>query len=456
MSSEVKLLTALRPAVAEPTPETRARAREILLSRISADARGRRPRWLRGRSVRRWVVPCLAVVGLGAAGVGLAGSLENWWESAGPAVRPADVEDVLNEGPATGTGRMEPEIDRARTVARASGASLVAAPTEGGGYCLVPVPDEGKPIHTCIEDDLDNGEIDTWVDNARTDPAWYLLGRVVAERATRIELFERVTHPLEESGAQTLPGTPLEADVGPGGFFLVRVPRELWPDLELAYGQMNVLDADGGVLERSCHYLGATKSVFAPEGIASVGDPLEVEGKTGASYPCPETGAAVDRVPLLQASPRTDDLTGVAGRDVVTGETIELASYLGRPLLIGAWDPDIPTASRFLEALDEFGRRHPDVQVLSVLHDRSFRAEAKQGSETLGLGFPTILVTQPFSPPRVFIWDANGHFGLAVIALDADGRIAAELAAPRSRDPIYRYGMLTQRALEDALAAAGG
>jgi hypothetical protein len=135
MSSDVRLLTTLRPAVAEPTPESRARAREILLSKISAEARGRRPRWPRGRSVRRWVVPCLAVICLGAAGVGVAGSLQDWWKSAEPPVRPDDVEKLLDLGPAPPSERAEPIIEDARTVARAPGMALVAAPTTEGGYC---------------------------------------------------------------------------------------------------------------------------------------------------------------------------------------------------------------------------------------------------------------------------------------------------------------------------------
>jgi hypothetical protein len=248
MSSDVRLLTTLRPAVAEPTPESRARAREILLSKISAEARGRRPRWPRGRSVRRWVVPCLAVICLGAAGVGVAGSLQDWWKSAEPPVRPDDVEKLLDLGPAPPSERAEPIIEDARTVARAPGMALVAAPTTEGGYCLVPVPDEGKLVYTCTEGDP-SGQTSTWVDNHGAGLAWYIGGRVLADGAARVELFDRITHPLDESGPETLPGTPLEADVGPGGFFLVRVPRELWPDLDLAYGQFTVLDAGGSLLE---------------------------------------------------------------------------------------------------------------------------------------------------------------------------------------------------------------
>jgi hypothetical protein len=71
-----------------------------------------------------------------------------------------------------------------------------------GGYCLVPVPEGGKPSFTCFEG---NGVGETifysWVDRSGDEPAWYLLGRVKDEGAARIEFFEHVTHPFEDQTA---------------------------------------------------------------------------------------------------------------------------------------------------------------------------------------------------------------------------------------------------------------
>jgi hypothetical protein len=460
MSSEVKLLTALRPYVAEPTPETRARAREILLSRISADARGRRPRWLRGRSARRWVVPCIAVVCLGAAGVGVAGSLQDWWKSAEPAVRPDDIEKLLDLGPAAGAGRSEPIIERARTVARAPGMALVAAPTKQGGYCLVPVPDEGRLAYTCVPGERSGGQTSTWVDNHGAGPAWYLGGRVLAAGAARIELFSRITHPLDEFGPEKLPGTPLEADIGPGGFFIARIPRELWPDLELAYGQFTVLDAGGSVLKQSCRFLGATPvSPFYRttelEAFVQLGFRSAVAGPVH-TLSCPATGVAVDRSRMALSPPRDEDITGLVGRDVLTGKKIEIASYLGRPLLVAAWDPGRETSWRFLETLDAFARRHPHVPIISIVRFPSMGAAdglRLNASQTPGLRFPAVEIEDLWKTKAIY-WDAHERFGLAVLALDAKGRIAAELATPQAPSHPWDYGLLTQQALEDALAAA--
>jgi hypothetical protein len=75
-----------------------------------------------------------------------------------------------------------------------------------GGYCLVPVPEGGKPSFTCFEG---NGVGETifysWVDRSGDEPAWYLLGRVKDEGAARIEFFEHVTHPFEEKGVERFP-----------------------------------------------------------------------------------------------------------------------------------------------------------------------------------------------------------------------------------------------------------
>jgi hypothetical protein len=262
-----------------------------------------------------------------------------------------------------------------------------------GGYCLVPVPEGGKPSFTCFEG---NGVGETifysWVDRSGDEPAWYLLGRVKDEGAARIEFFEHVTHPFEEKGVGTLPGLPLAVDVGPGGFFLARVPHELWPGLDLVYGDVAVLGGDGAPLSRGCHFLGATPeaSLTQSEG-GSAGDPLATSAESAASYPCPATGVAAESVRMRPTAPRAQDIAGVAGRDVRTGERIELSSFSGRPLLVAVWDPHSPTAARLLRELDVFARRHPEAQVVSVLRAGQ-TAAGKRAVENLALSFPTILV----------------------------------------------------------------
>jgi hypothetical protein len=211
------------------------------------------------------------------------------------------------------------------------------------------------------------------------------------------------------------------------------------------------------VLEQSCRYFSATplsplyQGSNLTDGLQLAANPLSLN-----PYPCPETGAAVGEAELVPVQPRTEeDLTGVTGTDVVTGETIALARYLGRPLLLAVWDPNISTAWQFLEGLDTFAKRHPDVEMLGVLRSGEDESEVATASETLGLTFPTTVLErspQKPPPPRALVWDGAGGFGLSILALDAEGRIAAELA---TSDPHMSFnGILTQKALEDVLGAA--
>jgi hypothetical protein len=461
MPDEMKLLRDLRPTTKEPAPDASERAREALLSKIAADAGGRRrrARFLRGHPFRRWVVPCIAVVGLAGGGAGLAAGLGDWWTSADPPVRSDEVAAVLDFGsfPPTASGRVEPDVARAATVAYAPGAALVAAPTARGGYCLVFVPDGSKPSFNCLEFDGGAGQVDDFfsrIEIVSHELSWYLVGRVVDEGAARMELFQHVTHPFEESGAETLPGTPLGVDVGPGGFFLARVPHELWSGLDLAYGQVTVLDGDGAPLSRSCRFLGATPdSSLTRSAGGSAGDPLATSAESAASYPCPATGVAAESVRMRPTPPRAQDLAGVAGRDVRNGERIELSSFSGRPLLIAVWDPHSPTAARLIGELDEFAQRHPEAQIVGVLTNRHAASAGRRAVESLALSFPTILVDAFATDATTTLLHGPGGRGPHVLVLDSGGRVAVELATP-SRGFLSFYSLVTQETLEKALVSA--
>jgi hypothetical protein len=459
MPEEMKLLRDLRPTTKEPAPDASERAREALLSKIAADAGGRRrrARFLRGHPLRRWVVPCIAVVGLAGGGAGLAAGLGDWWTSADPPVRSDEVAAVLDFGsfPPTASGRVEPDVPRARTVAHAPGATLVAAPTLEGGYCLVPLPDGGKPSFTCFEGNgVGEGIFFFWVNRSGDEPAWYLLGRVKDEGAVHIEFFDQVTHPFEEEDPETLPGLPLAVDVGPGGFFLARVAHELWSGLDLAYGEVTVLDGDGAPLSRSCRFLGATlDSSLTRSAGGSVGDPLATSAESAASYPCPATGVATESVRMRPTPPRAQDLAGVAGRDVRNGERIELSSFSGRPLLVAVWDPHSPTAAKLVGELDEFARRHPEAQIVGVLTDRHAASAGRRAVENLALSFPTILVDAFATDATTALLHGPGGWGPHVLVIDAGGRVAVELATP-SRGFLSFYSLVTQDTLEKALVSA--
>jgi len=456
MPDELKVLRDLRPGTSEPTEELSLRAREALISRIEAGPRGHRSstRRLRGRPLRRWVVPCLVIVGLGATGVGLAGGLQDWWMSGDPPVRSHEVADILDFSefgpPPTESRRAEPDISRAVTVARAPGAALVAAPSATGGYCLVPLPERGEPSFICIEgDEVPVGQLLFWIDRGGDEAAWYFLGRV-EQGASRVELLGHVTHPLDRGGAETLPGTPLAVDVGPGGFFLARMPEELWQELNLAYSEMTVLGEDGTILARACRFLGpAPDSSLTSGGIGSVGGPLRPNPAGGDSSSCPPTGSAREAAMMTAAPARAADVAGIAGRDFTTGEEIRLSRFVGRPLLLVVWQPYSGTAVRLLRELDTFALRHPEVHVVGVLGDPG-EPLTKRAYKELGLSFPTIAVRGYV--PALERNAPGAFFGHQVLVADVRGRVVLELAS-RENPPLGTYGLVTPEVLDEALAS---
>jgi hypothetical protein len=461
MPDEMQLLRDLRPMANDPSPEVARRARRALLAVVAADSRGRRRIGVRlgRRAVRRWVVPCVAVFVLGAAGVGVASTLGDWWKSADPPTRGGEVADALDFSefgpPPTQSGRSEPDVARARTVAHAPGAELVIAPTAQGGYCVVAVPDQGKSSFVCLEHEsgLYGEEFMFWLDRQGEERAWYMLGRVVQEDAARVEFFEHVSHPFEVDGAETLPGTPIAVDVGPGGFFLARIPEEAWGGLDLAFGEMTVLDGEGSVLARSCRFMGAEpNSDLARHGIYWAGLSLAGDGASPYGYPCPATGSVADAVAMTPAEPREADLSRVAGHEVPSGDRIELSSFSGRPLFLVMWDPYDQTAARILRELDAFARRHPEAGVLGVLKNLDADVPVDRTVRDLALSFPTISLDGPEG--QLFSRNAREGFGPYIVVLDAQGRVAVELASQAGRDPLSVFALVMQETLEEALASA--
>jgi hypothetical protein len=452
MVDEITIVRELRPEVAPPTEAATIRARDELQQELD----GRKPRGFLNRrfrsSPRWWLVPSVAVLVLGTAGLGVAGELAGWWTDADPPVRLEDVRERLDPGDAARRGAAEPDLSRARTVARAPGAALVAAPAGVSGYCIVPVPDRGEPSFVCLYGDASGADtLLSWTSPER-DRSWYLLGRVHDPDASKISLFDTVTYPFRAGGPQRLPGTPLVVDIGPGGFFLVRVPTELQSALDLAYGEVSTLDANGRTISRGCRFVGAPASSLPPDGIASAGDPLATSVARAGGYPCPETGSAADEASMRLIPPRDGDLGHVVGRDAVTGRTVRLSEFAGRPLFVAVVDPSVPTALRLLSELDRFARRHPDAGAVAMFHRRDADEDARRAAQHVGLGFPLLLQQGLRGGPTALLRDARGGFDPHVVVLDAEGRIAAELATPSRRGA--HFALVSQQTLEQALAAA--
>jgi hypothetical protein len=434
-----------------PLPHEHARRRrQHLLAEIASANRAGRFR-LRRRGVRpyrRWVVPAIAAVGLGIAGMGTAAGLTDWWTEADPPVRPGEVAAAIDRANAvTHTGAIDIAGENARTVARAPGAAIVAAPASEG-YCFVRVPDRSEARLSCFAGDLGAGlHLLSWIQR-EGDRAWYLYGRMLEEEgAARLELFEQVTRPLDEDGPERLPDTPLAAELGPGGFFLFRVPEELWASLDLAYAQVSVLDEDGTVIERMCRYLGASPlSPLAGAYLLGGGPGGVLDRGSHDAYPCPATGSYLDDATLRLAPPRSAEIGPFTGRDVVSGERIALSRFSARPLVLAVARPLTETGMRFLRELSTFARRHPETSVVVVVEDspRTFEDEGVSLVDAVtSLETPISVLTGDFP------WPLDRHL---VVAVDPNGRVRAELRPPRN--DLYMFEVVTQDLLDELLSKA--
>jgi hypothetical protein len=259
---------------------------------------------------------------------------------------------------------------------------------------------------------------------------------------------EQVTRPLDEDGPERLTGTPLVVDLGPGGFFLVRVPEELWASLDLAYGQVSVLDENGKVIERMCRYLGSSPlSPLAGVYLLAGGPSGWPDRGSHDAYPCPATGSYLDDASLRLAPPRSAEFGPFTGRDVVSGQRIALSSFSGRPLVLAVAQPATETGMRFLRELSTFARRHPETHVVVVVEGSQSSAlkseEVSLVDAVASLETPIPVLTGDFP------WPLDRHL---VVALDPNGRARAELRPPRN--DLYMYEVVTQDLLDELLSRA--
>jgi hypothetical protein len=444
MLDELKVLRALRPDIDGPAPGTVERARSALSAEIDGEAGKRRPGWRHSR----WLVPCFVVAMLGAGGLAAAG-LSDWWTDADPPVRQAEAESLL--APATNLApadRVDADLDRLRTVARAPGAALLAAPAKDSqkNYCIAKVPDGGEIERTCFgfEGDISNEIIESWVHEFDDATAWYLMGRLSDPGATRITLFEEMTYPLDVEGSRQGPDEPLSVEVGPGGFFLGRLPEEIWPSLELGYSSFSVLDPEGSLIRRGCLFLAAPPPSPHTEGLSR---PV-VEPGSDPEHPCPATGSHVTAATMRLEANVAGDWRGFAGKDLASQERVELASFAGRPVLALVVETSgYPvTTDRLLAELDAFAARHPEAQVV-VLADRR-RAEG-DGMERLR----TAKQRRPSLPILIgnVPWAAIAGRGAVLVALGPDGSPTAQLV-PGANELLAGFPLVSQDLLDELLA----
>lgn len=313
------------------------------------------------RRVRRRRTLAVSIAVFALSGIAVAAT-ENWWTNADPPPNQKAVDIGL--GPTKyPDGRVEVTADlaRSRTVARAPGAVLIAAPREDGGYCLLPQlpsPDgkltsAGVGAPRCFpprKDGTARSAFGTLID-PDGDQRWLVFGRATDAGAANLDLSEAA-------------GTTLRVPLAKAGFFMAELPRSAWERLDDRADDVAVLDHDGQVLRRTC-----VQFEEAPHSQAwSIGGST-VNRMEGAGD-CGWQGQQVLAPPVKTSPVPAPPLTGV---DLATDEPISLTQFTGKPVVI-AFATDLCVGERncvgsnsspiaFASLLAE---AHPELAVVGV------------------------------------------------------------------------------------------
>jgi hypothetical protein len=234
------LLAQANPVAVDDLPDPRSSAGEAFYLRLQArmDDRGVADRPRRRRHV---LAAALAASLLLVGGAALAAvTVGPWWQDAPPPVNPRVVDRQLT-APKDASFPPTADRSRARTVAQADGAALVAAPVGESGYCLIPsLPDSPDLGFSCTYqvNNPEAGTSDEFRSYARPrsqgTPRWIVYGRITHPRAAALDL-----------GAFTVP-------IRPGGFFLANVPEDRWRALANTASEGKIVDASGATLRTGC------------------------------------------------------------------------------------------------------------------------------------------------------------------------------------------------------------
>ena len=199
----------------------------------------------RRRRRHRLTIATAAVMLVVGAGVGVAGTYDDWWTNNAPAVQPAQLGEVAQENKSVG---IDLDLSKKATVARTDDAALDAVATNGGkGYCMSLFAGTKHMGSSCTT--VSDSEYRTRAD----DTHWIGYGRVLDANAAALDL----------SGVGLGAHVALER----GGFFLFDIPRDQWHALDGRVGDIAVLDSAGNTIRRTCLYVGtAPPSLFAGGG----------------------------------------------------------------------------------------------------------------------------------------------------------------------------------------------
>ena len=248
--------------------------------RVLADAR--RERWRQRPLVVALAAGIVLTVGAALAATGLP-----WWEHADPPVNPSVVDRQLVQ-----SDSFPPSADRsrARTVARANGAALVAAPVGKTGYCVIPSlpgsPDLGfSCVYQVRDAEGDGSEFRSYARPASAgEPRWIVYGRITDAAAAALDLTAAA-------------GESLIVRLSEGGFFLADVPRTRWAVLNNQAGEARIVDSQGSALRAVCIQWGPSPFEEGA-GDTRYPSPVDTQEEPG---PCKARSLVFPRAVLAQA-----------------------------------------------------------------------------------------------------------------------------------------------------------
>jgi hypothetical protein len=260
-------------------------AREIdsLLGELRVAIRGDHNRRQRHRRV---LITALATLSVAFASVAVAGSYEDWWTGAAPAVHAGAVDEAMHEN----DGLIATDLSKKATVATLSDSQLVAVATKSGGFCLTAFHDE-KSVGSSCSDEPTKPDGTASVYESRTSYPLDSHGNLLPSAEQFWLGYGRVTDANAASLDLSSVGLPATVHLTRGGFFLFDLPRDKWGSLDGAHGPIVIRDASGKTLRSGCINLGLAPGK-AWSGGGSIG---------GAGDSCTELPPAPPRPDLAKA-----------------------------------------------------------------------------------------------------------------------------------------------------------
>jgi thiol-disulfide isomerase/thioredoxin len=384
----------------------------------------------RRRARRRRRALAVAVAAFTLSGAAVAAT-QDWWTDAPPATDPAVVDEQLRYRDMQGRPQQLADPALARTVARAPGATLIAAPTEKGGYCLIPQLPR-KPGEPAVGAGLG---FSCGFGPGKGTRAASTFGTLAAasEGAERLYVYGRMTHPAARAvDLGDAAGEPLRISLEPNGFFMATAPRSAWERLDDLRAEIAILDRDGQTIQRACVQ-------FGPAPFSRIYRTADGFGRL-APAPCVAAGRRTSAPPHAVGGVHAPALSGT---DVFTGERFTLEDVRGRPVVIQFWErnfvpasPSSPTHGTVRSSLDDLyvlAKSRPELGVVFVAINEDPRGLAGE---------------VPWNAPPGFVHlrdrgrEIADAFGVerfpALVFLDAEHRIRAKIVGVPTQSELMR------------------